>query len=317
MPSRRKDGNPTAEPKGFGLRLMDEIQNEGSVHHDLVARLERLQNRNLITYTSFFGHPAGIIDDQDPHWIETMLQSIDLSRYPGTLDLMINSPGGSPTAAEKVVQTCRAYAESFRVIVPQSAMSAATMIAMGADEIVMTATSELGPIDPQMIQPLPNGQGILRPAKAFIDAYLDLVNKIQEAIREKQPPHPFFELLKTIDPPWIQVCVRARDLAETIAKGFLSKWMLNGKSEVEIEKVVTHFLTEGEEGSHGRSIRAEKARAFGLEKVTTIETGSDLWKALWELNERCLCYVQGATLAKYLCGRSGGINVRVQPIRIS
>ena len=143
-----------AEPKGFGLRLMDVMQNEGIVHHELIAQVEQLTQRNLLSYTSFFQHPAGIIDDHDPRMIETLLKSIDLSKYPGTLDLMINSPGGSPTAAEKIVLTCRAYATSFRVIVPQTAMSAATMVAMGADIILFTPTSEIGPIDPQMVQRL-------------------------------------------------------------------------------------------------------------------------------------------------------------------
>jgi len=96
---KKPDGKTiVAEPKGFGLRLMDDIQNEGVVHQDVVARIEALTKRNLVSYSSFFAHPAGIIDDHDPRMIETLLQSIDLSKYPGTLDLMINSPGGIPTA---------------------------------------------------------------------------------------------------------------------------------------------------------------------------------------------------------------------------
>ncbi len=247
-----------AEPKGFGLRLMDDIQNEGVVHQEVVARIEALTNRNLVSYSSFFAHPAGIIDDHDPRMIETLLQSIDLSRYPGTLDLMINSPGGIPTAAEKIVLTCRAYADSFRVIVPQTAMSAATMIAMGADTILMTATSELGPIDPQMIQNLPNGQQIMRPAKAFIDAYRDLVNKTQAAIKGGDPPHAYIELLRQIDPPWIQECLKARELAKKIVIDFLSRWMLRDMGGEHVKKVVDQFIAEGEEGSHGRAIRSEK-----------------------------------------------------------
>jgi len=305
------------EPKGFALRLMDQIQNEGAVHHDLVARIERLTGRNLISYTSFFEHPAGIIGEPDERLIETMLQSIDLSRYPDGLDLMLNSPGGSPTAAEKIVLTCRAYAKSFRVLVPQSAMSAATMIAMGADSIVMSDTSELGPIDPQMIQQLPGGQAILRPAKAFIDAYLELVNKTQGAIKSNEPPHPFIELLRKIDPPWVQVCVRARELAKKIAIEFLSKWMLKGTPIADIETVVDRFLAEGEEGSHGRAIRPEKAVSLGLQSIERIDTGSDLWKAVWELHERCQQYVRSRGFAKYLVARNGGINVQVQAMRVS
>lgn len=306
------------EPKGFGLRLMDQIQNEGVVHNELVARIEVLTNRNLISYTSFFDHPAGTIHDHDARLLETMLQSIDLARYPDTLDLMLNSPGGSPVAAEKIVLTCRSYVKSFRVIVPQSAMSAATMVAMGADNILMTDTAELGPIDPQMVQRLAPGVEILRPAKAFIDAYLELVNKMQEAIKGGHPPHPYIELLRTkIDPPWIQVCVRARQLAERIAVDFLSRWMLNGKPPEEVQAVVNRFLAEGEEGSHGRAIRAAKAKEFGLPGVDVVATGSDLWRAIWELHERNQRCAQTKVLAKYFVARSGGINVQVQAMQLS
>lgn len=139
-----------AKTTRFGLNLLDEIQDEGTLHHEAVAKVEALTKRNLVVYESFFSHPAGIIDEPDDGWIERLLTSVDLSKYAGTVDLFINSPGGNPTAAEKVILTCRSYADSFRVIVPSSAMSAATLIAMGSDAIVMTPTAEIGPIDPQM-----------------------------------------------------------------------------------------------------------------------------------------------------------------------
>ena len=301
-----------AEPKGFGLHLMDMIQNEGVVHTELIARIEQLTKRNLVSYTSFFQHPAGIIDDHDPRMIETLLKSIDLTKYPGTLDLMINSPGGSPTAAEKIVLTCRAYAKSFRVIVPQTAMSAATMVAMGADIILFTPTSEIGPIDPQMVQRLPNGAVVVRSAKAHIDAYRELVGNTQAAIKSNEPPHPFIELLRRIDPPWIQECLKARQLAEKIAVEFLSRWMLSGKTTKEVNETVQRFVEEGDQGSHGRAIRAEKAKDFGLAGVEVVEADGDLWMPIWELHERCQRYVQSKGLAKYVAARNGGINVQAQ-----
>lgn len=64
------------------------------------------------------------------------------------LDLILNSPGGSPDAAESILSYLRERFDHIRVIVPLAAMSAATMIALGADEIVMGTHSQLGPIDP-------------------------------------------------------------------------------------------------------------------------------------------------------------------------
>ena len=64
--------------------------------------------------------------------------------------LVMNSPGGDVAAAYLIAKLCREYAlETFEVVVPRRAKSAATLIACGADAIHMGSLSELGPIDPQ------------------------------------------------------------------------------------------------------------------------------------------------------------------------
>lgn len=73
------------------------------------------------------------------------------------LDLILHSPGGSPAAAEALVKYIRSKFDHVRVIVPQMAMSAATMISCSANSIVMGKHSFLGPIDPQFL--LPTGVG--------------------------------------------------------------------------------------------------------------------------------------------------------------
>jgi ATP-dependent protease ClpP protease subunit len=296
--------------KGFGLSIMDRIQNEGTIHHEAVRTVEDLTKRNLICYTAFLRHPASAIIQEDSQLIETLLRSLNLTQYPDTLDLLLHTPGGDPTAAERIVMTCRSYAKSFRVIVPQTAMSAGTLIAMGADSILMTETSEMGPIDPQMI--ITSGQEqMLRPAAAFVDAYLDLINKSQEAIKGGHPPHPYIELLRKVDPTWIQVCLKARELARTIAGEFLSRYMLKGKDKGTIDQTVERFMKEGELLSHGRIIRYTKAQEYGL-NIDVIPKGTPLDNAVWELHVRCENYVQARGLAKYMVCRSGGLNVQVQ-----
>lgn len=296
--------------KGFGLSLLDRIQNEGSIHQEVVQAVETITRRNLIAYAAFLRHPASTIVQEDSQLVEHLLRSVDLGRYPDTLDLLLHTPGGDPTAAERIVMTCRTYAKSLRVIVVRSAMSAGTLIAMGADKIIMTETAELGPIDPQMI--LTSGQEqALRPAAAFVDAHLDLIQKSQEAIAAGRPPHPYIELLRKVDPTWIQVCLKARELARTIAGEFLARYMLRGKERAFVDQTVERFMKEGELLSHGRIIRHAKVREYGLE-VEVVEKGTPLDEALWELQTRCENYVQSKGLAKYLVGRSGGINVSVQ-----
>ncbi len=73
------------------------------------------------------------------------------------LDLILHSPGGSLEAAEQIVTYLRSKYDHIRAIVPQNAMSAATMIACACDEIVMGKHSALGPIDPQITVPTQAG----------------------------------------------------------------------------------------------------------------------------------------------------------------
>ncbi len=67
------------------------------------------------------------------------------------LDIILHSPGGSPTATEALVDYLRSKFNHIRIIIPQAAMSAGTMLACSADEIIMGKHSSLGPTDPQMI----------------------------------------------------------------------------------------------------------------------------------------------------------------------
>lgn len=65
------------------------------------------------------------------------------------LDLFIYSRGGQSDVPWTIVSMFREYAHkgSFSVLIPYRAHSAATVIALGADDIVMTKKAELGPID--------------------------------------------------------------------------------------------------------------------------------------------------------------------------
>jgi ClpP class serine protease len=73
------------------------------------------------------------------------------------LDLFLHSPGGSAEAADSIIQYLRTRFDHIRIVVPVAAMSAATMMALGADEILMGAHSQLGPIDPQFTVFTPEG----------------------------------------------------------------------------------------------------------------------------------------------------------------
>lgn len=69
------------------------------------------------------------------------------------LDILLDSGGGNVEAAYQLITFLRRKCKQVRVIVPDWAKSAATLFALGADEILMSETAELGPLDAQIPDP--------------------------------------------------------------------------------------------------------------------------------------------------------------------
>lgn len=89
------------------------------------------------------------------------------------LHLMLCSPGGDGEVAIRLARMAQAACDSFVVVVPEIAKSAATILTLGADEVIMGPTSDLGPIDPQ----------IFLPDRGFVSAK-DLIASVTRAIEE-------------------------------------------------------------------------------------------------------------------------------------
>jgi Serine dehydrogenase proteinase len=91
------------------------------------------------------------------------------------VDLILHSPGGNPDAAESIMAYLRQRFDHIRGVVPLAAMSAATMMALGSDELLMGEHSQLGPVDPQITVTTPEGPRTA-PAQAIKDQF-DMPNK--------------------------------------------------------------------------------------------------------------------------------------------
>ncbi len=87
------------------------------------------------------------------------------------LDLMLTSPGGDAETAVRLARMCHAERQDFRVIVPDTAASAATLLALAAESVVMSNSSALGPIDPQV--PMATRRTYI-PAKDILEIVDDL-----------------------------------------------------------------------------------------------------------------------------------------------
>lgn len=78
---------------------------------------------------------------------------VDSPKEDTLIDLWLDSPGGDANAAYKLFLYLRSKCSCLRVIVPEYAKSAATLITIGADVIYMSESAELGPLDAQIPHP--------------------------------------------------------------------------------------------------------------------------------------------------------------------
>jgi Serine dehydrogenase proteinase len=70
-----------------------------------------------------------------------------------TIDVVLDTYGGSLDSAFKTVLFLSRFAERIRIFVPRRAKSAGTLIAIGAHELYMSPFAELGPLDTQIVDP--------------------------------------------------------------------------------------------------------------------------------------------------------------------
>jgi hypothetical protein len=130
----------TANDSQIGERLGKEVE-------ELAAKF--LPNRSDYCLLGIY-EPHEQITSWDSTRIFSALQSLNPDRGRNVF-LLLGSGGGRIEPAYQISKICQQYArERFVVVVPRAAKSAATLIALGADQIHMGILGELGPIDPQL-----------------------------------------------------------------------------------------------------------------------------------------------------------------------
>ena len=122
----------------------------------MIATIERQRGSRVILLVhrqetmSLLGFPLlRYIDIQDS---EAILRALDLTDPTIPIDLVLHTPGGLVLAASQIARAIHRRPGKVTVFVPHYAMSGGTLIALAADEIVMSPHAVLGPVDPQLGQ---------------------------------------------------------------------------------------------------------------------------------------------------------------------
>lgn len=261
-------------------RLQQEIVQSPELRKDLYKQLERSLGGKVRVVSIFtsFTFPV-VLDDTDADMLEEVLGDTDWSDK--ELVLILNSPGGIALAAERIVNICRSFSEKgFRVIVPKMAKSAATMVCLGADEILMSKTSELGPIDPQILIHDENGKPVrYQAAHEIVDSYNELMAQANSAEGRIEP---YLQQLARYDARDIRKIRSAQALSESIAVNLLKKGMLKRLGPAKIRSKIKSLLDPLATQDHGRPLFADDAEECGL-NIRKVNNQDELWRLVWDL----------------------------------
>lgn len=295
-------------------RLFDEIQSEvtGNVAD---ATLDRPRRKRLLRSLEsqagdrrvcmYYSQRTKSLSQYDITPFYSMLKSIgDVDN----LDLIIVSPGGDGAAAESLLDLCRKFCKrQLRVVVPVYAKSAATLIALGADEIVMGETSELGPIDAQVFV-LQDGQEQQVSADHFLRARDEAIRALGSG--EQALITAAHIQLSQLGPAFLQQC---SDLMQ-FSKDFAGKQLRANMFKAEhlanaaecgtiIRNIVENLTSSSKRLLHGRMITAEDILDDpDLQRLKIVRLGrsDEYWKALNELMLRTEFVAQSNDVGKML-----------------
>lgn len=243
----------------------------------LIREIEGMTGRRLIVYFANILHPASAIAATDVAPFNELV--LDCPQN-SDVDLILQTPGGDADAAEKLIIMLRNRARSFRLIVTERAKSAGTLMSLAADEIVMSISSELGPIDPQITINQPDGKIIQRPAQSFLDGLEQIKRDVLN--NNGQINAAFFPLLSQLDPALLDYCTKSIERSKAFARKWLCNYMLQ-KDQGKANEIAEKLANVQQYSSHGMVIDAEEAISLGL-KVTKLNADEPLWRQLWKLH---------------------------------
>lgn len=254
--------------------LFQAIHAERYQRQAIIKSIQDRSLRRLICYVS--GRGCSIDRDDTVPFVD-LLHNVQ----PGEdLDLLLHTGGGDIDAAEKLISMVRNKVgkATLRIIVPDYAKSAGTLMVLGADLVVMSDTSELGPIDPQIVLSDGNGNRILHPIQSYLDAY----DEHAKTLRSEPGNVAAQIMLGKLDPATVKlfqaVKIRAQRFAETqLIRGMFrngGNWSLAAAELVDTKRWLSHRQMISWEDAAGPPI--------GL-NVEYIEPKSEQWQEYWQL----------------------------------
>lgn len=246
----------------------------------LISEYNKLRDTYLFVYSAAIGKqvPAIVLEQTDFYVIHDLLAD---KKGLQNIDIYIETPGGSGETAEEIVRFLHNNFGRIAFVVSGEAKSAGTIIVLSGDDILMTETGSLGPIDAQM-----------KIGRSMISAYdyIDWVKEKREEAGKQGSLNPFdAAMIAQITPGELGNVFHVFKFAEDL----VVEWLINFKfkkwnvtetrkipvtkkmKEEQAKKIVNELIDHSKWRLHGRSIKIDDLEKIGL-KIIRIDNDPKL-----------------------------------------
>jgi ATP-dependent protease ClpP protease subunit len=236
---------------------------------DLIKEIDDAEKTSLICYV---GGDKTQIDHNDTRHFVDLLHNIG----PGEpIDLLLNTRGGQVDACEKLIGLLQDNVGEapLRVIVPEMAKSAGTIIALAAQEIIMSASSELGMIDPQYDFQDGKGNWVSHSVIVYLQTFRQYSGLLSGNARNTLAEQMLMDFDAKVVAKFEGIETRIRTLAERVLK-------INNSTNY--TTIVNELLNSTTWKTHEQPIGAADAKDLGL-PVIRLAMSDPRWQRYWTL----------------------------------
>jgi len=277
--------------------------------------VKKITGRPLLVYATAFLNPVKVqlatpfltIDLSDKDGFYEIIRNINAN----DVDLFLHSPGGSAEATESIVKMLRSKFNKVRFIVTGAAKSAATMLALSGNSILMDKSAELGPIDPQV-----RVRGRFSPAGSIIEQF----DRASDELRQDPSRLPvWIPILQEFAPALLVECENYINLSKKLVIKWLTEYMFQSVDKARIKaKKIADFLTDEKVTlSHARRIDADQLRKKGVMIELLEEQESKLQDAIWQLHFAIMATLDGTGAVKIFENSEDAVLIRMVNVGVT
>ncbi len=252
----------------------------------LIKQIEAERGTKVLTYITSTrqNHEVRMSIDVIRKFYEHLKTIEDKERGKIKIDLLIVSNGGDGTVPWRLVTLIREFAKEFNVLIPYRAFSAATLTALGANNIVMHSMGMLGPTDPTVSNSFnpddPKTSQKMGISVEDVTAYISLIKEDVGIRHEDELIQAFNALSDKVHPLALGNVKRSLSQSKMMAQKLLSLHMNKAQEQHEIDEIVNNLTSKLY--YHGHPINRREAKdQIGLKNVVFADP--KLENLMWDL----------------------------------